>query len=115
MDTSTSTSNRILRLRYSTKKIGNKIEKLLRIDACTSSTLRGRYARLCMEVPMDMQVKSCIYTGNYKQQIHHEGENFLCKNYGRLGHSQTKCQYVNLQSTNSNKQQEGQDTTTQYW
>lgn len=28
------------------KKLGNKIGKLLNIDACTSETTRGRYARL---------------------------------------------------------------------
>lgn len=29
------------------RKIGNIIGRLLRVDACTSATLRGRYARLC--------------------------------------------------------------------
>lgn len=78
------------------QKIGNKIEKLFRIDACTSSTLRGRYARLCVEVPMNVLVKPFIYIGNYKQQIHYEGENFLCNYCGRLGHNQVKSQFVNL-------------------
>ncbi|KAK4731536.1 hypothetical protein R3W88_024524 [Solanum pinnatisectum] len=29
------------------KKIGNVIGKLLKIDVCTSTTIRGRYARIC--------------------------------------------------------------------
>lgn len=39
------------------QKIGNTISKLLRIDACTSSTLRGCCARLCVEVSMEVPVK----------------------------------------------------------
>nr|XP_016507425.1 PREDICTED: uncharacterized protein LOC107825104 [Nicotiana tabacum] len=94
------------------QKIGNKIEKLLRIDACTSSALRGRYARLCVEVSMESPVKPFVYIGNYKQQIQYEGENFLYKNCGRLGHNQTQCS-VTLQNTNSQKQQVNKITTTQ--
>lgn len=35
------------------QRIGNSISTLLKIDVCTSSTLRGRYARLCVQVPFD--------------------------------------------------------------
>lgn len=34
------------------KRIGNSLGTLLKIDACTSSTLRGRYARLCIQVSL---------------------------------------------------------------
>ncbi|XP_070004512.1 uncharacterized protein [Nicotiana sylvestris] len=65
------------------EKIRNKIGRLLKIDACTSSTLRGRYARLCVEIPMEHPVKSFIYIESHKQNILYEGERFLCKNCGR--------------------------------
>lgn len=42
------------------RKIGSGIEKLLKVDACDSSTLRGRYARLCVEVAMEDPVPQCI-------------------------------------------------------
>uniref|UniRef100_A0A1U7Y7Y7 Uncharacterized protein LOC104246176 n=1 Tax=Nicotiana sylvestris TaxID=4096 RepID=A0A1U7Y7Y7_NICSY len=35
------------------EKLGNKIGKLLTVDTCTSTTTRGRYARLCVEEPLD--------------------------------------------------------------
>lgn len=73
------------------QKIGNTIGRQLRIDACTSSTLRGRYAQLCVEVPMDKPVKLFVYIGNYKQHIYYEGEKFLCIKYGKLDHNQLKC------------------------
>lgn len=51
------------------QKIGNSMGRLLKIDACTSATLRGRYARLCVELPMDQPVAKFIYIEDHKQQI----------------------------------------------
>ena len=43
------------------KHVGNKLGKLLRIDAVTSATMRGRFARLCMQIntayPLPKRVK----------------------------------------------------------
>nr|XP_009770156.1 PREDICTED: uncharacterized protein LOC104220886 [Nicotiana sylvestris]XP_016443387.1 PREDICTED: uncharacterized protein LOC107768753 [Nicotiana tabacum] len=72
------------------QKIGNKIGKLLKVDACTSSTLRGRYARLCVELPLNIPVAHSIYIGSHKQSIHYEDGNLLCVKCGRLGHVQSK-------------------------
>ncbi|PHU24593.1 hypothetical protein BC332_09700 [Capsicum chinense] len=55
------------------KKIGNAIGKLLKIDACTSSALRGRYARLCVQIPMEEPVVSSIQIGSHMQHILYEG------------------------------------------
>ncbi|XP_070005350.1 uncharacterized protein At4g02000-like [Nicotiana sylvestris] len=73
------------------RKIGNSIGKLLKIDACTSSTLRGRYVRLCVELPLDQPVQQCILIGSYLQNLVYEGINFLCKSCGYLGHTVTSC------------------------
>ncbi|XP_070017911.1 uncharacterized protein [Nicotiana sylvestris] len=78
--------------------IRNKVGMLLKIDACTSATLRGRYARLCVKIPLDYPVKLYIIIGSHKQHILYEGDNFLCKRYGRLGHSSLHCSYVVLSS-----------------
>ncbi|XP_070002803.1 uncharacterized protein [Nicotiana sylvestris] len=74
-------------------KVGNKIGRLLKIDVCTSSTLRGRYARL-IEIPLDVPVTPYVFIGQHKQEIHYEGANVLCKNCGRLGHSMANCHYI---------------------
>ncbi|XP_070025428.1 uncharacterized protein [Nicotiana sylvestris] len=47
-------------------KIGNAIGKLLKIDACTSFTIRGRYARLCVQIPLEQTVQSYIKIGSHK-------------------------------------------------
>ncbi|XP_009801431.1 uncharacterized protein [Nicotiana sylvestris] len=78
------------------KKIGNTIGNLLKIDACTSAALRGRYARLCIEMKLEEPVQSCILIGNYKQEIIYEGEHILCKACGRLEHTIHHCPHTKL-------------------
>ncbi|KAH0776416.1 hypothetical protein KY290_007827 [Solanum tuberosum] len=38
-------------------KIGRKLGKLVKMDVCTSEALRGRYARICVEVHIGVPVK----------------------------------------------------------
>lgn len=49
------------------QRIGGAIRRLLKIDACTSSSLRGRYARLCIKLLMEEPVIKSIYIGSHKQ------------------------------------------------
>ncbi|XP_019239310.1 PREDICTED: uncharacterized protein LOC109219328 [Nicotiana attenuata] len=86
-------------------KIGNAIGELLKIDACTSSTLRGRYARLCVQLPLKEKVQPYILIGSHKQVILYEGDNILCKNCGFLGHSTAKCTRIITHSTNSTNEE----------
>ncbi|KAH0669569.1 hypothetical protein KY285_023730 [Solanum tuberosum] len=83
------------------QKIGGAIGKLLKVDACTSATLKGRYARLCVEVPMDVPVINKIQIGSHTQTITYEGEGLLCKTCGRLGHLQANCQYIPVSKTDA--------------
>lgn len=75
------------------QKIGNSIGHLLKIDVCTSTTIRGRYARLYVEILLNTQVESFIYIGRYRQAIQYKGENLLCIKCGRLGHPQPQCTF----------------------
>lgn len=50
-------------------KVGKKLGKLVKTDVCTSATLRGRYARICVEVPIGIPVKKQVTIGNHKQQL----------------------------------------------
>lgn len=49
-------------------KIGGKLGKLGKTDICTSTTLRGRYVRICVEVSLGILVKSHIYIGQLKKK-----------------------------------------------
>lgn len=69
------------------EKLGKKIGRLLKMDACTFSTLMGRYARICVQVPLNTPLKASITIGNHHQPIIYKGEGFLCKSYRRLGNT----------------------------
>ncbi|XP_075109000.1 uncharacterized protein LOC142180812 [Nicotiana tabacum] len=43
--------------------IGNCIGKLLKVDTCASATLRGRYARLFVELPLKQPVQNYLLIG----------------------------------------------------
>ncbi|XP_019235961.1 PREDICTED: uncharacterized protein LOC109216271 [Nicotiana attenuata] len=75
------------------KKVGRKLGKLLKIDKCTSSTLRGRYACICIQVPLETPVETSVIIGDHKQAVIYEGEGTLCTICGRIGHTAFSCNY----------------------
>ncbi|KAM3249189.1 hypothetical protein P3L10_010958 [Capsicum annuum] len=78
------------------EKIGGKIGKLLKVDVCTSSTLRGRYARICIQAPMETRIRTSVLIGQHSQKILYEGEGFLCHGCGCLGHTSTYCRKAQI-------------------
>ncbi|XP_019245220.1 PREDICTED: uncharacterized protein LOC109225082 [Nicotiana attenuata] len=79
-------------------KLSNAIGRLLKIDTCTSTTLRGRYARICVEIPLEIPIQPFLFVGDHKQDILYEGEDFLCKNCDRFGHTLRQCNYIKMQN-----------------
>ncbi|XP_070010907.1 uncharacterized protein [Nicotiana sylvestris] len=73
---------------------GNSVGKLLKIETCTSSTLRGRYARICVQVPLDIPVTTAVTIGTHNQPILYEGEGILCKGCGKIGHTLRHCPFT---------------------
>lgn len=56
------------------------------MDSCTSSTIRGRYARICIQVELGKSVKTSVTIGNHKQLLVYEAERILYKLCGSLSH-----------------------------
>lgn len=75
------------------KKDGRKIGKLLKIDLCTSSTLRGQCARICIQISLEVPVETSVTIADHKQVVVYEGKGILCKEYGRLGHTLKSCNH----------------------
>lgn len=46
---------------------------------------------ICIQIPLETQVKTSIVIKSHKQTIQYEGESFLCKAWGKLGHTISKC------------------------
>lgn len=66
--------------------VGSKLGQLLKIDTCTSTTTRGRYARICIEVLLERPLKTHRNIGNHRQSLLYKGISILCTSCGHLGH-----------------------------
>ena len=78
------------------KHVGNKLGKLLKIDAVTSTAMRGRFARLCMQVNTAYPLPKRVKIGAFWQDIVCENLPMLCYQCGRLGHRESHCTEPNL-------------------
>lgn len=61
--------------------------------------IRERYAQICVQVTLDLPVKTSITIGGYKQSIVYEGEGILYKVCGILGHTTLNCQNTIAQAS----------------
>lgn len=73
------------------QRVGSRIGKLLKIDACTSATLQGRYARLCVQIQTGIPVMASINIGGHHRNTEYEGDGILCTSCGHLGHTSFNC------------------------
>ncbi|XP_016567269.1 uncharacterized protein At4g02000-like [Capsicum annuum] len=64
------------------QKVAAEIGLLLKVDFCTSTTSRSRYARLCVQVPLEQSLLHHLFIGNHKQIIRYEVATLLCTNCG---------------------------------
>ena len=51
------------------KHVGNKLGKLLKIDAVTSAAMRGHFARLCVQVNIAYPLPKRVKIGAFWQDI----------------------------------------------
>ena len=75
-------------------KIGQAIGPILHIDSHTTSNVRGRFARLCVQVNLDKPLINTIQFGKMAQMVQYEGLNSLCFAHGRIGHRKESCAYL---------------------
>ena len=77
------------------KKIGRAIGLVLRIDSYTANGVRGRFARLCVQVNIEQPLINTVKIGKMVQLVQYEGINMLCFTCGRLGHRDRKSTRLN--------------------
>ena len=73
------------------KHVGNKLGKLLKIDVVTSAAIRGRFARLCVQVNTTYPLPKRVKIGTFWQDIIYENLPMLCYRCGRLDHREGHC------------------------
>ncbi|XP_050249035.1 uncharacterized protein LOC126696317 [Quercus robur] len=90
------------------KEIGNAISPILRIDANTASETKGRYARICIQVDINMPMVRRILLEGVIQEVQYEGIYSLCFSCGRVGHRQETYLYmVQVSSPKQRQEEEG--------
>ena len=73
------------------KHVGNKLGKLLKIDAITNAAIRGRYARVCVQMNTIDPLPKRVRIGSFWQDIVYENLPVFCFHCGRIGHRETHC------------------------
>ncbi|PKI70720.1 hypothetical protein CRG98_008953 [Punica granatum] len=72
-------------------RIGNRIGPILSIDSRTYLGMRGKYARLCVQVDLTRPLPTTIWIGDFEQPLQYEGIDKLCFNCGIVRHTAQKC------------------------
>ena len=75
------------------RDIGRAIRPVLRVDTHTTLEVRGKFARLCVQVNLDESIVKTIEVGGIKQIVQYEGISSLCFSCGRVGHKAEGCPY----------------------
>ncbi|XVE96610.1 hypothetical protein REPUB_Repub02eG0237700 [Reevesia pubescens] len=74
------------------RMMGDKIGRSVRIDRTTTNMIRGKFARMCVELDLTKPLVSRIFIGGRWQRIEYEGLKMLCFHCGRFGHSELECE-----------------------
>uniref|UniRef100_A0A2N9HWM2 CCHC-type domain-containing protein n=1 Tax=Fagus sylvatica TaxID=28930 RepID=A0A2N9HWM2_FAGSY len=73
------------------RRIGNQLGKILKIDARTADSERGRYAHICIQIDIDQPLTPIVQVGNILQNVQYEGVSAVCVECGCVGHRLTAC------------------------
>ena len=73
------------------KHVRKKLGKLLKFDAITSAAIRGRYARVCVQINMANSLPKHVKIGFFQQDIVYENLPMLNYRCSRLDHRETHC------------------------
>ncbi|KAF7831289.1 ribonuclease H [Senna tora] len=71
--------------------LGSLIGKVLKIDVNTSQQLRGKFARLCVELDLSKPLLSQYYVHGRHRKIEYEGLHLICFECGVYGHDSEHC------------------------
>ena len=71
--------------------MGNKQGKLLKIDAVTNTTIRGRFAWLCVQLDTIKPLPKSLRIDTFWQDIVYENVLVLCFHCGWIGHRESTC------------------------
>ncbi|KAF7839850.1 uncharacterized protein G2W53_008332 [Senna tora] len=86
--------------------LGNHIGKVIRIDVKTTQQLRGKYARLCVELDLEEPLLSQYCVHGMPRKIEYEGLHFICFECGIYGHDIEHCRIYKERKEKERKEKE---------
>ncbi|XVF26968.1 hypothetical protein REPUB_Repub14bG0066100 [Reevesia pubescens] len=75
-------------------KMGAHIGRVIRFDQNTEEALRGRFARVCVELNLTKALMSRIKVGRHLQNVEYEGINLIYFQCVKVGHKKDGCPYI---------------------
>ncbi|XP_026384711.1 uncharacterized protein LOC113280278 [Papaver somniferum] len=72
-------------------KVAAKLGTPIKIDNTTEFVLRGRFARICVEISTDQPFIHAVRIGNMVQKIEYEGVGLICFHCGKMSHRKDQC------------------------
>lgn len=81
------------------EKVGEKIGRLIKVYNTTDLILRGKFARVCVEVSTDQLLVPFVRIGSVKQKVEYEGVKLVCFHCGKMSHRKENCP-LNVKDSN---------------
>lgn len=101
-------------IRRAVKQIG----PLLRVDGITALGTRSQFARICVQIDLEIPIPPSIWIGKWKQIIQIEGIDKLCFHCGLIGHRKENCpSLIPMETSVPQPETEGRDpsSTVRNW
>lgn len=76
------------------RRIGFGLGRTLKIDRNTMNSVRGNFARICVEVDLDKPLKPAVEVASRRCKVEYEAINLICFKCGRIGHGKESCGFV---------------------
>lgn len=71
--------------------MGNSIGKAIKVDICTTDAVRGKYAKVCVEVNLDKPLKPNVMVYGRRYALEYEGLLCICFHCGQYDHRAAEC------------------------
>lgn len=72
-------------------KMGAAVGRVIKFDRNTEGAIRGKFARICVELDRTLPLVSTILVGKHKQSVTYEGIQLICFHCGKFGHRKDAC------------------------
>lgn len=96
-------------------KLAKLFGRPIKMDINTSEIMRGRYARVCIEIDINQALPQYIRINGFKQVVAYEINASFCHKCGRIGHFATKCSEKKSTEDSNNMHQQQQMSEEQDW